>query len=335
MAGLISALVDGVKSLFAFHKFKIFMALMFTLLFFVLLFPFNDLADLVTTKVSDATGGSVYLQLDKMGLNIVPVGVQMETVSIENAQLPGLNMDTLTLSPWIMGALAFKRGATVEAGGLFKGNVHVTVHEGSKVSGDGTVQNVGLIANDIALPAVTEYLRTGNIASLGVLGSLNLETDLVIDPAFKDQPSGTLGAKISGLGLPSQSLMTAMGAMQTPALKLGAMSLKAKLGGGRIEIEEMTFGGSKEDLSGKIKGELLVNFQPDGRGGATPIVSTYNLLIDMTASKQFMDPSLNPTSGLLGGFLGQFRSETPQGSRFAFRMKQPKMPGQPPELSAN
>ena len=326
------AVFDFIRGIFRTQKLNIFLVFVFAGLFFVLMFPFNDLSDLATTKISDASGGSVYLQFDKMAVNFLPLGLQLENVSVENAQLPAINLSSLSVSPWIVGALVAKLGGTVDATGLFKGNVHLVVHEGSKTGGTGKTEEVELQADEVALPLVSEYLRSSNILALNLQGSLSINGNVTVDPTFKDQPKGTLGANAVSFALPGQSVMTTMGPLQTPPLKLGAVQFKGKLGGGRLEIEDMTFGGKNLDLGGKIKGELGVMFQADGRGGIQPVISTYDLHIDLNASKNFMDPSVNPASGLIGGFLGQFRSETPQGSHFAFRMKQPKIPGQPPEL---
>lgn len=332
---MLQQIVNAIRDILRNHKLKIAAALGFALIFSVLLFPFGDLSDLVTAKVSEATGGALYVQFDEMGLSLIPsVGVKMDNVVIESPQLPSLTADSVSFSPWILGALGAKMGGTLDAEGLFKGNVRLVLHEGEKLKSEARAKNIDVEATEIALPAVSEFLRSGNLLSLVMQGNLALNTNLKVDPTFKEQPDGTLGLNISGFTLPSQSFNTQMGPVQSPNLRLGKVAMKAKLKSGRLEIEDMTFGGAKEDLSGKIKGELGLILQPDGTGGVRPIVSSYDLKIDLMASKAFMDPSINPASGLLNGFLGQYKSESPQGTRFAFRLRPPKIPGMPPEIGA-
>ena len=333
MQGAIGSILGMFKSLFANHKGKMVLTLFLSVIFFALLFPFNDLSDLVTAKISDATAGNVYVAFDKMDLSFVPLGLAVNNVSIETPLAPTLSMDALSASPWIAGLLAFKPGADVHAKGLFRADVDLGFKQTGKTT-DGAAQTIDLNVAGLSLPAVSEYLRAGNLLNLMLTGNLDLATNIAIDSSFKTQPDGTIQATGKNFGLPSQSLMTAIGPMQTPQLKLGSVALKAKLGSSRLEIEEFSFGGKGQDLTGKVKGELGLFVQADGRGGAVPILKDYNLQVDMTASKSFMDPNLNPSSGLLGGFLGQYQTETPQGVHFAFRMKSPKIPGTPPELSA-
>lgn len=327
--------LDFFKNIFRFHKLKIFSVFVFAVVFGLLLFPFGDLSDLVTAKVSEATQNRLYVQFDGMGLSLASgLGLEMDNVVIESQQFPSINASTLSVSPWILGALAARKGANVNAEGLFKGNVHVVYREGDKLKSEARLQNIDLEAQQVALAALSDFLRSGNIVPISMQGSLDLSTNLAVDPTFGEQPNGTIGMNIAGFTLPSQSFNTQMGPMQSPALRLGKVALKAKLAKGRLEIEDMTFGGSKDDLSGRLRGELGLAFQPDGQGSVRPVVNSYDLRVDLTASKAFMDPTLNPASGLLSGFLGPYKSETPAGTRFAFRVRPPKMPGLPPEFSS-
>jgi len=333
MQGAIASIFGMFKNLSKKITLKMFLTFFLSVIFFVLLFPFNDLGDLVTSKISDATSGNVYLVFDKMALSFLPLGIQVSQVTVETPTAPSLKMDSLAASPWIPGLLAFKLGADIHATGLFRSDVDIGFKQTGKTT-DGVAQSIDLNVAGLSLPAVSEYLHNGNLLNLMLTGSLDLNTSLTVDSSYKTQPDGTITATGKNFGLPSQSFMTTIGPLQTPQLKLGTVSLRAKMGSSRLEIEDFAFGGAGQDITGKIKGELGIVVQSDGRGGAVPILKDYDLRVDMTASKSFMDPNTNPTSVVIGGFLGQYQNETPQGSHFAFRMKSPKIPGTPPELSA-
>ena len=60
------------------NKFKFVVLLFSTVVFAFILFPFDDLSDLVSTQVSKATSGRVYVQFDHMNLSLLPLGLRLE-----------------------------------------------------------------------------------------------------------------------------------------------------------------------------------------------------------------------------------------------------------------
>jgi type II secretion system protein N len=322
--------IEFVRNLIRFHKGKAVLALLFALIFGVLMFPYDDLGDLITTKISDATGGAWYIQFDRMGLGLFPPGVKTENVSIESSALPTINADSLELTPWIMGAITAKTGLKVDASGLFKGNLSLDYREGEKLKSGERAKDVVVRAESLSLPLLTDFLRSGGILNMALQGSLGLDSALNIDPVFDRQPSGDLGLQIAGLQLPSQSFNTQMGPVQTPSLKLGKVALQAKMGDGKLNIEDLSFGGPNEDMTGKIKGELGIAIRRDA-GGVRPQVGAYDLRIDMTVKKSFIDTGSKTGAGLAFMLIEKFKQETPQGVRYAFRVKATS-PAMPPEF---
>lgn len=315
-----SQVVQFITNLFRFHKLKFFAVAMFALFFGLIRFPYDDLSDLISSKISEATAGVWYLQFDRLNLAFLPPGLQMENVLIESARLPTVNAASLKISPWIMGALTAKKGVSVDAEGVFKGHLVLSFKEGETLKSGDRMQNIDVQANRVALPNLSEFLRDGNMLSLAMQGAMDMTSQLAIDPLFDSQPKGNVGIKIGGFSLPSQSFNTQMGPLQTPTLKLGNVNLQTKMGDGKLEIEEMNFGTTKDDMNGKLRGELGLTMRRDA-SGVRPTIGGYDLRIDMTIRKAFMETASKSGAGLAFVMVEKFKSETPQGTRFHFRVK--------------
>ena len=72
MEKVAQAILGFVRDIFKIHKLKIFTVVFSALLFFVMLFPFDDLSDLVTEKVAVATNNQVFLTFERLNLSLFP-----------------------------------------------------------------------------------------------------------------------------------------------------------------------------------------------------------------------------------------------------------------------
>jgi type II secretion system protein N len=332
--------MNFIRGLFRYHKLKILGAVGFALLFAFLIFPYDDLADLATAKVSEATGNSVYLQFDSLNLNAVPVGIGLEQVAVETATLPTIKASSLTVSPWLSGLLLGKQGAAVDATGIFGGAVAADYRDGDKTAAGDRFKSIAVDASGLKLPELMAYLRDGGIFSLLLQGTLDLNTALVVDPGFGTQPTGDVGFNIKGFTLPSQTLAVSMMPggpampLPVPELKLGNTKMAAKMSEGALQISEFTFGGDPKGLSGKVTGQLGLTFR-GGPGGVQPVVGAYDLRINLKMPKEFVQA--NERAGLSLAFAmlpPAARKDSPEGTQLAFRI-QPPAPGQGvPQITA-
>ena len=93
------------------HKLKLVVLSLSTTIFLLLLFPFNDLSDLVTTQVAKMTNNQVYVQFDDMRLSVLPTpGVALDNVYVETPTLSGLKAQEVVATPSIR-ALIFQEPA--------------------------------------------------------------------------------------------------------------------------------------------------------------------------------------------------------------------------------
>jgi type II secretion system protein N len=335
----VSKIFSPIASLFKFHKLKILGVLAFAILFALLIFPYDDLADLATAKISQMTNNQVYLQFDTLDLSIAPPGVQMGGVSVETPTLPAVKAGNLEVSPWLSGLLLGKQGGSVDAKDLFGGVVAADLHEGDKSKGGERVKNIGVTAEGIKLPALAKFLADGNFAQFLLQGTLGLNTQLAIDPLFDTQPSGDVNVKIDSFTLPGQTLRISMmpGAqpmpVQLPEVKLGNTKLTAKMADGALKIEDFSFG-NDQTLAGKVTGQIGVTFRRSN-AGVQPTVGTYDLRINLRLPKAFVAANEKAGLSLAFAMLPQSaRKDTAKGTELAFRL-QPPAPGQGvPQITA-
>ena len=203
--------MEFITGIFKFHKMKILATLGFALLFGFILFPFSDLGNVVTAKVSEFTNNTVYLQFDELDVNALPSpGITMGNVLVETTTLPGVKAGELTVKPWILGALTARQGVSVDAIDLFGGAVAADVRDGDKLKSGERAKSIAVDAQGIDLPTLTTFLRDGGILNMALQGKVDLSTSLSVDPVFDDQPTGNVAISAAGLAIPSQTMTIAV-----------------------------------------------------------------------------------------------------------------------------
>ncbi|MES2856331.1 MAG: type II secretion system protein GspN [Bdellovibrionota bacterium] len=313
--------MEFVTNIFKFHKFKIVLIFVFALIFGFILFPFGDLSDVVTAKVSEYTGGQVYLQFDDLNVSALPApGVALTEVLVETQTLPSLKAGELNVRPWILGALMAKTGLSLDAVDLFGGVVAADYREGDKLKSGERMKSIAVDAQGVDLPNLTTFLRDGGILNMALEGKIDLSTQLQVDPVFDDQPTGNIGFTVNGLTLPSQTMTVdfngAAMPLPLPELRLGKTILAAEMNEGNLRINQLSFGGPAESLSGQITGLVAMELRRENTG-VRPVIGGYDLNVDMTLKKEFM-AAYGQRFGFVFGML-KGRRETPQGTRFAFK----------------
>src|ERR1700683_2627987 len=96
-------------------------------LFIYFFFPFNDLGDLVSGKISEATQGQVFVDFEKLDLSLFPQpGLALSKVVIENPFTPALTAKYISVAPNLLSLLAFKPGVSIRARGFLGGDVDLS-----------------------------------------------------------------------------------------------------------------------------------------------------------------------------------------------------------------
>lgn len=292
-------------------KLKFVVAILSAVFFMFVLFPFEDLSDLVTAQISKATQNQVYVQFENMNLNLLPEpGIELSEVYVETPMTPPLSAEKLALSPSISGLISKKPMGSISAKGFLKGDLELQVKSGSKTETGLDRQKINLVANKLSL----QDLRS--LAQLPVLlkGNLNVSTLAQADLTFAEQPEADLTLEIDKFELPPSNVQTPMGPFTLPDLKLGKVELKGRLSNGRFNIESGTIGNDNDEVQGIIKGGISLTLN-GSNGGVSPIFGAYNLDIALDVKSSFQEKA-----NLFLSFLDSYKSPSNKGAKYSFKV---------------
>jgi type II secretion system protein N len=306
MSELISQFVAGLRK----RKKEAAFAFFCFLMFLVLLFPFDDLSDLITEMVAKNTQNQVFLSFDKLGLKILPPGVRMENVTVDTAFMPTLKTNALALSPSIAGFLSFRPGFVASASGLFSGDLSLTYKTGKEVADGVNFQLVDLGVSDVNLQEVSRF---GSLP-LELNGQGDAQISAEVDPGFGKQPTGDYEIELKKVRIPPATLSTAMGPIDLPNMEFSGIKLKGRMVAGDFFLEEATLGKPGDGISGRIKGRIRVTLARVGNQ-VVPRFGAYQFKFDLT-----FDRAAAQNFGLFLGFYDKYKTLTGNGSRYAFQL---------------
>lgn len=307
------------------NKDKLFILFVSPLVFLFFLFPFDDLSDLITSQVSALSGNSVYVQFEKLKMSLIPQpGAKMDQVFIQTVNTPPLSINELLITPSISGIIQQRPFGKVLAKGLLQGDVKVQLSKGKATENGLERQQIEISASDISL---TELRDLAKIPML-LRGKLNLETSILADLSFQEQPDLNLNLDIDKFELPPSNINTPMGDLTLPDLKLTSITLKGRLSAGRFIIETGTLGKPNDELFGTIKGNIDISIL-NRDGSFSQQMGGYNLEIDLTAKRSFQD-----RAALFLGFIDNYKTPLSDGAQYKFKMSATG-PGMPPSFGAS
>ena len=302
-------------NLFRFHKLKMLTFFALIVVFFVLLFPYKDLGDFVSAQVSETTQNQVFLQFDDMGFTVLPQpGLSFENVYLESVFTPSLKIGSLVVAPSIRGLLTFKPGVSIFAENFLNGDLSLSTRGGEKSKKDVTKQIIQLNIDHLDLKQITALIDL----PVSLHGSVDAESEVTMDPTFDEQPNGKVELKIKKFHLPPSSVPTPIGPLNLPEIRISDLSLKGRLIGGELYIDNFRIGNSKDEINGSIKGKIQMRLSKRGVQ-VTPRFARYNITINLKTL-----PSLEKKASLLlslvDGFLGKFKAPEIGGSRYSFKL---------------
>lgn len=308
--------------------------LLSSVFFFLFTFPFNDLADVLTSVIARGTQNQVYVQAESLQLHILPqpavsasrltVDTRMPTLEVKWAKItPGLVGALLNLGTYINAAngdpeasraASKKISLAVDAQGVLGGDIGLSISPGKAGDQGGERSRIVLEVEKIDLAEVQRWAEL----SARIQGRAFVETDLQMALDFTEQPEGDFNLKVSKFALPASTVSIPMGEasfpINLPAITLANVTLRGRIVGGNLMIEEGVFGQASDPISGRIKGQLGVRIQPMG-ASVTPIFGSYNLTVDMNTNA-----SIQKELGF--AFLPLDAAKTPEasgGARYLFR----------------
>jgi type II secretion system protein N len=267
------------------YKWRGLLITVLSILFFVLRFPVDDLNDMITTKVAQATGNQVYVQFDKMALGFLPLSLELEGFSVEAPGLSPLTIKRLEVVPSLTSLLLQKPAGRLQAEGLFRGVIKAELSAGKKLEGGIQTFDIAIEGEGLQLNDLRQYFQS----PVAVRGKANLNIKGYIDPTWQAQPDLSLELAATGLELQSSSVNTLMGPLNLPDLKMSGLNAKSRLSAGNLLIEDVTIGKENQDeLAGKVSGQMGLELK--GRGPQVfPLMGSYSYKVNLGVQKTLED----------------------------------------------
>lgn len=294
------------------------------------IFPYSDLRAVVATTLSKKIGDGVAIDFNHVSLAMgFPIALALENFEFNAPGLPTIAADRLVASPSLTSILTQAPSGSVEAEGMFKGNVSASLSAGSKVkNGSARVQDIKTNLSGIQLGLLTDALRRAGIFPVDVQGTIDTSGSAVIDPTFETQPAAEFFTQIKSLSIPSFLIdlqKVGFGSMLTPSIQLGRVDLKGGLKDGKLVIEDFTFGQATDSLAGRVRGEIGLTMRSqkngDGPPSVVPVLGAFDFKVELAIRKPLMDAMTKSGAGVVLLPIYGFLKESDGISRYSFGAK--------------
>jgi len=306
---MLNKILNPIMNIIRFHKKKLAALIGFYIFFLYIVFPFNDLGDLVSGKISQATQGQIFVEFDKIGLSLLPPGLGLSKVTIETPFAPPLTTKYLSVAPNILSLLSFRPGVNVKAEGFLGGDVALSTGAGDKTQTTPSrrKQNISLDISDISLSSL------GKMASLPLRfeGEVSGDIESQVDPEFMEQPSSKVDLHATKTVIPEGNIATPYGPIGLPKLNMGEIIIQGKTEKGNLEISKLVAGKPGGDLYATATGNVDLRFSKFG-GTIQPQMGAYDLIVKLQIGEALKQK--------VGSFLGILQAYQTAANSYSFRI---------------
>ena len=238
------------------HKKFIFIGMFLFTFFFLILFPYQDAARKISSKIS--TAGEINLQYDSIKVGFFP-----PKLLLQNAYFgaPFLNSPVfskeLVVKPSYLALLAFKPGAKLELN-FEKSYLHFWLKKDRPSEKNSNPLQIRVSSKNFKLKHF-EFLSSFFSSSKG---SVDFFADLNLDLGYQAQPKGVFQFRAKNAEfLPYSFTRKLLGTIHLPRLKWKTLSGKAKISKGRLHLENLIVGEPLDAFYLQSKGLINILFQ--------------------------------------------------------------------------
>lgn len=301
-------------------KLKIFTLLLSTMIFLLIIFPFDDLGDLASSQVAKLTNNQVFLQFDHLKINLLPIGLKMSEVYIDTSSVAGIYAKDLIITPAISGLINQKPYGDIVAKGMLRGDVEISIGTGPRSDNGKERFKINIDAKKIS---ITDLKKMINLP-YNINGQSDLNSEVLVDPTMADQPEAKFDLKIQKLEVPQITIDSPMGAITLPEFVFSRVDVKGRLAAGKIYFDVINLGEEMNELHGSVKGNLAMNINSK----LYPQFSNYSFDLDLRTKDSFLKKA-----GWMLAPLDSYKFPIPGGSQFKFKISGLNFYG-PPNISA-
>ncbi len=295
------------------HKNKWLVLITFSLLFFLVLFPYESAVLYLTNQLNKQTKSSVQLQYDSFFIN--PLGPSLVFRNPKIFMAGNQNAFTakkLTLQPSYKSLLQLKPGGIITLQWLQEASLSLTVRKTQIKK-----KTTGWLFHIKAQNFNPFFLSTFFPVMSKVSGKINISIEMLLDPLFETQPKGVwnisgqnIQSRFSSYTIPNNPTF---GAITLPYFKWNQIHSNGKIQNGEIIISDFSLGENKDTSQIKTRGVLRIDFK---KHIASKRIKTqlrqYDIGLDMSLSED-MKNQFYPSLDIL---LSNIGSKTPQGWRY-------------------
>lgn len=283
MGSLIGLIRQGLVWLWQ-QKFYLFMGAVLVPLFVVLLFPVDDLSELVTTQVAKQTNNQIYVRFDKMSLGFLPVGLDLENVALDLPGLQTLKVGELSVAPSFIDLLLQRPSGRITADRIFRGRIEAEGGPGKKLEGGAQTFDVDIQAERLQLADVKAFANL----PIPLRGILSGQVKGYIEPTFAAAPDLSVELQSPELEIQSGNVNTIMGPLMVPDVKISQLRFKGRWSTNNFLIEETLIGKEGDELSGTLKGQVGLELRRAG-AGVVMVPGLYTYRVDLKVKKELED----------------------------------------------
>lgn len=284
MEELRTYLIQPIINVFKFHKFKIFLVFLLTLVFFVVMFPYKEISEIISNQISKATRNQVQMSFEDMGLSLYPFGISAKEVYIATPELTTpLFIKRVYITPSVLSLLSLKPGGSFRAENIWGGNITATLtHQGQGQSSnkESKVARIELALDKVDIGEVLGWMK----APAKVSGKISGKADLRLDLMGFDHPRGNFNFSGANVELPSVISMQGMDLM-LPEGQLKRLVLAGQMQNGKLNITEGTLGQPSDVIYGKVRGQMDLTTRRMG-ASLSFVPGPYDFSLDLNFSKE-------------------------------------------------
>lgn len=277
-------ITQPIINVFKFHKFKVFFLMMSTMAFFVVMFPYGEISEIISAQINKATRNQVQVSFSDLRLSLIPFGISATDMYVLTPQLKTpLYIKKAHISPSILSFLSFKPGGSVKAEDFLGGDVTATLTnlgQGTSKNKNSKMVRLQLNFSRLQLSQTMEFFKIPAQLS----GALSGKADIRLDTKAFEQPRGNFSLNGQKIGLPGSISLQGMDLI-LPEGELKRINVNGELQNGNLKFTEGVLGQPSDVIYGKIRGQMELSTRSVGSSFAF-VPGSYNFNFDLNFDKQ-------------------------------------------------
>lgn len=299
------------------HKSKWFIFILFSLVFFLIRFPYEEAVLYLINQLQKNTKSSIQLKYDNFYIN--PLGPSL--VFNNPRILTPVNQSTFTaqqlsIRPSYKSLLQLKPGVVITLKQL-DSMLNITIRK-KQAEKDKSGWFTHIKTHNFTPSSLSSF---SSVLSK-IRGKINIDIEILIDPTFEIQPVGSWS--INGENIHSQVFSYTfpgdVGTVSLPDFKWSRINSIGHIKKGQFTISDISLGEKKDAFQIKSRGIVSVNFTKQGFSKrVTPHFKSYNIGLNVLINEDLM-PKLYDLNIFLS-YIDKFKTTTPQGRRYLTHIK--------------